>query len=367
MTHSMKSEPEVLAAVPAAARIRKTAKAEEVALTREQEAELSGCAERIVALGRRSTSQAFEYGAELSNVQAILPAKRFGAWLKAHAGMSTKSARNYTRVYNELAWYRDRMEAAALAPTAMFALLGADDADIEDVLETLERGEHLTIDRIKDMVSSKGTPKSTSVNPLDMPGRAGCLKLAEQRMKTHIDLFYGLLTKVLTHVESAVETFASGKNVAKTKLAELIEIDCRHANDLFELTLAPLFTDTYDERMNWKTTQYGTSSGWGRFQKALHKLGGSASWPDRQAFRPWIVDEVYPLLKFVVRGEPLTDGSEMSPEDIEAEARAIRAREERRALNNTRILLSPPPSDAEHMITMARFDVEDEEDEQAVA
>lgn len=366
MTQRMKKNADTLMVSVATGNAAVEVKDEADVLTPEQEQELAGCAERIGALGRRSTAQTFEYGAELAKVQAILPAKKFGAWLKAHVGFSTKSAKNYTRVHHELAWHRARMEAAALPSAAMFALLGADDADIEEVLQRIESGERLTVARIKTMVAGESAEKPAAASPLDIPGRAGCLKVAEMRMRHQIDLFYGLLDKALVHVEVAVETFGSGKNVAKSALAEKIEIDCRHANDLFELTLAPLFTDTYDERMNWKTTQYGTRSGWGRFQKALHKLGGSASWPDRQAFRPWIVDEVYPLLKFVVRGEPLTDGSEMSPEEVEAEARAIRAREERRALNNTRILLSPPPSNAEHVIAMARHDVEDEEDEPAV-
>jgi hypothetical protein len=363
MTQRMKNTTNTLLASAAAGVVA----AETEVLTPEQEQELAACALRIGALGRRSTAQTFEYGAELAKVQAILPAKRFGAWLKVHVGFSTKSAKNYTRVHHELAWYRERMEAAALPSAAMFALLGADEADIEEVLETIESGEYLTVAKIKTMVAGEAAQKPAAIDPLNMPGRTGCLKVAEKRMKDQIDLFYGLLTRVLVHVESAVETFASGKNVAKTSLAEKIEIDCRHANDLFGLTLAPIYINESYVRLNWKASEYGVSSAWGRLQRALRKLGGSAEWPERQAFRPWVVDEVYPLLKFVVRGEPLADGVETSPEEIEAEARAIRAKELQRDLDKTRVMIDLPSGHTENVVDMTSRHSEPADDKTAAA
>ncbi|MBL0370888.1 hypothetical protein JJB09_02495 [Rhizobium sp. KVB221] len=312
-------------------------------LTPEQEQTLAHCAERIRALGRKSTEQTFEYGEELAMVQAILPDKKFGHWLKTNAGISTKAAKNYTRVHKELSGYRERLEKSAVASTAMFALLGADDQAIEGVLDTIETGERLTVAKIKTMVGAETKAEAPAVNVLDMPGRAGCVKIAEQRMKANIGLFSDLLAKILVAVEEAVAKYDSGERVTKSGLAEAIEFDARHASDLFGLTLAPLYMDAEHPRVNWSSSRYGQSSTWGRLQAALHQLGGSGVWPTNAAFKTWIVDEVYPLLKFAVRGEPVAGGMPIDGEavDTAAEAAAIHAAE-RQALDMSRVRIDPP-------------------------
>ena len=313
--------------------------AEEAALTPEQEKELADCAERLVALGRRSTVQAFDYGEELARAQAILPPKKYGKWVKANCGISTRAAKNYTRVYNELASYRDRLENVAAAPTAMFALLGAEGDAVEAVLDAFENGERLTVAKIKSMACTAENGETPEVNALDMPGRAGALKIAEQRMKSNLALFYELLAKALVHVEKAAAVFEGGKRPVKADLVAAIEIDCRHANDLFGLTLAPLFMNSIDPRFNWRSSECEATSGWGRLQVALRTAGGRDSWPTGDAFKPWIVEELHPLLRFAVCGTPL-DAEHKSDK---AGTIDIQAREEARDLKATRIRLDATP------------------------
>jgi hypothetical protein len=313
---------------------------DEATLTPEQEQELAEVTERIVALGRRSTAQTYEYGEELAKAQAILPPKKFGKWLKANCGITTKTAKNYTRVYKELAEHRVRLEKAAAAPAAMFALFGATDDAIENVLSAYEKGERPTVAAIKEMVGGAGKAETLEVDILNMPGRAGCLKIAEQRMKSNIALFFDLLAKILIPVEKAAVKFESGVRVIKADLIAAIEIDCRHANDVFGLTLAPLFMNFIDPRFNWRSSDCEPMSAWGRLQRALLTAGGRDSWPTGEAFKPWIVEEVYPLLKFAVRGEPLdiehtSDGAK--------EAADIRAQEEARDLKATRMRFDDAP------------------------
>jgi len=321
----------------------KVVKAAEVdpPLTPDQERTLADCAERITALGRKSTEQTFEYGEELAIAQGIVPAKKFGQWLSINAGMSTKSAKNFTRVYKELAAYRDRLVKSAVGSTAMFALLGADDQAIEGVLDRIESGERVTVSMIKTMVGTETKPEVAAIELLDTPGRDGCMKIAMLRMNSHVDLLFDLLGNILVHVEEAVTKFEDGKRVTMKGLADAIEYDARHANDLFGLTLAPLYMDEKYPNMNWKSSSHVMSSAWGRLQVALHKLGGFDSWPAKDEFRTWIVDEVYSLLKFAVRGEALTGVAPMDSErpDVAAEAAAIHAAEQQRALKATRVRL----------------------------
>ena len=313
----------------------------EKVLTPEEEGMLQDSATRLMAIGRRSTEQAFDYGLELAKVQAILPAKRFGSWLKANVGISTKSAKNYTRVHFELASFRDRMENLALAPSAMFALLGADELAIDDVLEAMEGGQRLTVEQIKAMIGGKSIVTREPLKALDMPGRAGCMKVAQDRLKTHINLFYGLLDNILVHVEQAVTDIREAKRLIKKDLLEAVAWDCRHASDVFELTLAPIYIDELDPRRNWKTTKMGKGSAWGRLQKALHELGSADSWRKDAAFQPWLVDEIYPLLKFAVRGEALLDKQAMSAEDIFVEPDAIEEEPEFISRTTSRLRVRP--------------------------
>lgn len=257
----------------------------EVTLTPEQEKELANCAERLIALGRKTTAQAFEYGEQLSKAQALVPSKKFGHWLDAHCGISTKSAKNYTRVFHELAAYRARLEKVAAAPAAMFALLGADDDGIETVLSAYENGERPKVAAIKTMVGGAGKAETPEVNILEMPGRAGCLKVGEARMRSNIDAFYDLLSKVFPYVKEAVEKIAAGQRVVKADLAVMIELESRHAHDLFQLTLAP-FIEGYDERSAWRATSVDKATAWGKVRRCFTGLAVMMTGQSATSSRP---------------------------------------------------------------------------------
>lgn len=298
----------------------------EVVLTPEQEKELADCAERLVALGRRTTAQTYEYGEQLSKAQALLPPKKFGQWLDAHCGIKTKTAKNYTRVFHELAAYRVRLEKAAAVPAAMFALLGATDDAIENVLAVYEDGKRPTVAEVKEMVGGAGKVETPEVNVLDMPGRAGCLKVGQARMRANIDAFYDLLAKVFPYVKEAAEKIAAGQRVGKAELGVMIELESRHAHDLFQLTLAP-FVEGYDLRSAWRPTSLDKATAWGKVQKVLLRLGNDDDWPTRGEFKTWIVEEVYPALKFAVLGEALPSNAlstgpaeaAVTPDDVAGE------------------------------------------------
>jgi hypothetical protein len=128
----------------------------------------------------------------------------------------------------------------------------------------------------------------------------------------------------LFHVEKAAADFAASKRVINTT----------------------------DLRFNWRSMDYEAGCAWGRLQTALRKGGGEASWPVKDEFRPWIVDEVYPLLKFAVRGEPLV-GQPIS-DDAEIDADAIQAKEEARDLKATRMSLDVPALQSSNVVELAQ-------------
>jgi hypothetical protein len=326
--------------------------ADEAPLTPEQERELAEVTDRVAALGRRSTAQAYEYGEELAKAQAILPPKKFGKWLAANCGISTKAAKNYTRVYKELAGYQDRLEKAAVAPTAMFALLGAEDKAIEAVLDAFENGERPTAAKVKLMTGTAEKNKKSEMNVLDMPGRAGCLKVGEARLRANVDMFYKLLSNVFPHVEAAAEKFSTGQRVIKADLAAAVELDSRHACDLFQLTLAP-FIEGYDAWTSWKPTSIEGSTAWSRVQRVLYTLGSEGNWPTREAFKAWIVDEVYPAMKFVIRGEAMeTATGSVAPDEMAAED-GDEVTNEVDASAITRIQLEAPALQADNVVALA--------------
>ncbi|MCV3765089.1 hypothetical protein [Rhizobium sp. TRM95796] len=293
--------------------------AKEVVLTEQQEWELEDAADKIRALGRRTTEQAFALGEQLARAQAILPPKRFGAWVKKRCGYTTKWAKNYTSVYHKLTRHKETLEIAAAPSTLMFALAAShDDGRVDDVVAMIARGEPVTAAKAKDMLQVEKLP-AMAIDPLNMPGRAGFRKVAEQRVKSQMTTFYALLDNVLGHVESAVARIKEGKRVIKSELAAAIQYDCRHVHDLFALTMAPYYV-AKEPYINWKPTTIDATTGWGQFQAILHRLGSQEQWPGREEFSTWLIEEVYPKLRFAIESEAPADAEAVSEESVEAQA-----------------------------------------------
>lgn len=293
--------------------------AKEVILTEQQEWELEDAADKIRALGRRTTEQAFALGEQLARAQAILPPKRFGAWVKKRCGYTTKWAKNYTSVYHKLTRHKETLEIAAVPSTVMFALAASyDDGRVDDVVAMIARGEPVTAAKAKDMLQPV-KQAAVALDPLEMAGRAGFRKVAEQRVKSQMATFYALLDNVLGHVETAVARINEGKRVIKSELATAIEHDSRHAHDLFALTMAPYYVAP-EPYVNWKATSIDATTRWGQFQKMLHRLGSKEQWPGLDTFSTWLVEDVHAGLLFAIKDEVPADAGTESEESVEVQA-----------------------------------------------
>ncbi|MBY2964315.1 hypothetical protein HF251_16730 [Rhizobium leguminosarum] len=283
----------------------------------EQEGELKALGEGIRSLGRRTTEQALELGGYLARAKSILPERAFGAWVKAICKFTSKTARNYVAVYEKLSDYRERLLAASVAPTMLFALAYADKEKVESVLMAIEAGEQLTVAQVKATVGVEAKRKvATTDDALNIGGLAGLRKAAELKTTQDVAQFHGLMSVVLKRVEKAMEPIAKGRAVKKGMLQEAIVYDCRHAHDLLNSIAAPMKAEMV-AHVNWRPARLPEGSAWRKVQALLHRMGGVDGWPDRTEFVGWLQDEVIPVLRFVVHGEALIS-TEEEPEIADA-------------------------------------------------
>lgn len=276
--------------------------------------ELAKLGQDICSIGRRSTAQAIQLGRLLSRAKALLPEKAFGAWVKSTCGFTPRSARNYVAVCQQLDFYHERLEAAAVPPTVLFAILGANDKDVENVLAAFENGEKPTVAKVRQMI---GTLPSKKVEAgLTLGGLAGLRQAADAKLKTDIARFNELTTEVLARVEKALEPLEKGRAVRKGALQEAVTYHCRHAHDLFNSIAAPLRPATV-AGVNWLPAKLPVETPWARVQALLYQMGSVEAWPGRAEFPAWLQEEVIPLLRFVVHGECLDGeaGKEEAAED----------------------------------------------------
>ncbi|MCR6499097.1 hypothetical protein MUO32_08645 [Shinella sp. CPCC 101442] len=279
-------------------------------ITPAQEDELKWLRDAFQSLGRRTTAQAFEIGGYLVRAKSILPDKALGAWIKAVCKFTPKTGRNYMAVQANLADYKERLEAAAVAPTVLFVLAYAEQPEVERVISAIEAGEQLTVAQVKATVGVEAKRKVATTNDaLNVGGLAGLRKAAELKITQDVTEFHGLMSAVLKRVEKAMEPIARGRAVKKGLLQDAIVYDCRHAHDLLNSIAAPMKVEMVSH-VNWRPARLPEGSAWRTVQALLHRMGGADDWPDRTEFVSWLQDEVIPALRFVVHGEALTSTEE---------------------------------------------------------
>jgi hypothetical protein len=259
---------------------------------------------RITELDRDSTDHAFKLGETFAEVKSIVPEKSFGKWLKGFSHYSVRSAWNYTSVHERLQDHREQLVASAVMPSVMFELAKCDPPLVESLVARIATGERLKVKDVK--LALGGAPKQESnTSPLDVGGLAGLRKAAEIKLGSDLKEFELLVKGILAHVDSALETSATGKRVVKSKLADSIEILSRHAHDLFKVILAPIERHSWNPKGNLEIGKVEDGTSWGKVQRLLRQLGGAEGWPAATELSDWLAHEVTPTLRFVVHGEPM--------------------------------------------------------------
>lgn len=264
---------------------------------------LRRAAEKIAALNRDCTHHAFELGACFAEIKALVPERGLGKYLKTFSDYTVRSAWNYISIHERLGAYRDTLFQYGVLPTVMFELAKGQPAQIEAIIVRMADGERIKVKDIREMLGTKPKRKSDAAI-LNGGGPAGLRKIAEWKVDQDAVKFGQLTSAVLEQVEKALEPFARGRAVRKNSLQEKIVHDCRHAHDLVNSIAAPL-QPQMARIDNWRPARLPEGTAWREVQKLLHRMGGVESWPGRVDFVPWLQNEVVPLLRFVVHGEPL--------------------------------------------------------------
>ncbi|MGJ8572362.1 MAG: DUF3102 domain-containing protein [Hoeflea sp.] len=273
-------------------------------LSPEAEARLSELAKQIASLHRKSTSQVFELGQCLAEAKSVQPQKRFGRWLKENSGYSVRSAWSFISVHDRLADHRERLEQHAVATTALFELAKAEAHQIEDVINLYDEGKSLKPAEIKALVGGKKEEAADDVDLKQLGGKSGLQKMSAAKLKMSTAEFHRLIAAVLVSVEEAIARHESGKRIVMAALAAEVEINARHASDLFKDIVAPLVSVQHMPKANLEHERFGLETGWGAVQHSLYRLGGVGSWPVRDVMEKWVIEVAHPALRFAVHGEP---------------------------------------------------------------
>ncbi|MCY0150222.1 DUF3102 domain-containing protein [Hoeflea sp. G2-23] len=273
-------------------------------LSPEAEARLSELVKRIVSLHRRSTGQVFELGECLAEAKIVQPEKRFGHWLKENFSYSVRSAWNFISVHERLSDHRERLEQHAIGSTALIALAKCEPDQIEDVIKQFDEGKSLKPQEIKALVGGKKDEAEELTDLRQLGGRTGLQKMAAAKLKSSTAEFHRLIAAVLAGLEEAVARHESGKRIVMNALAADVEINARHASDLFKDVVAPLVPVERMPKANLQHEQFGLKTGWGAVQHSLYRLGGVGSWPVRDEMEKWVIEVAHPALRFAVHGEP---------------------------------------------------------------
>jgi hypothetical protein len=273
-------------------------------LSPDVQARLAEIVARVVSLHRKSTGQIFELGECLAEAKSVQPEKRFGRWLKDNCGYSVRSAWNFIFVHERLAGHRERLEKHAVATTALFELAKGEPDQIETVLDLYDEGKSLKPSEIKALIGDKKDEAEELTDLRQLGGKAGLQKMAAAKLKSSTAEFHRLIAAVLVGLEEAVARHESGKRIVMNALAADVEINARHASDLFKDVVAPLVPVGRMPKANLQHEQFGLKTGWGAVQHSLYRLGGVGSWPVRDEMEKWVIEVAHPALRFAVHGEP---------------------------------------------------------------
>lgn len=261
----------------------------------------------LASMVRKDTDKVYLIGHELSRVKAVLPDGTYEKWVKARCGYTSRQGRYYVAVHENLQGFRERLVAAAVAPTVLYVLSSAEPAKIEEVLTVVEKGERVTVGQIKRML--KPETEVSEKPPVALGGFAALRRAGEARMKADLDVCTKLTKRSLKAVDVLVADLLKGKHVAKTKLASAVEADCQKAGILMDAVISPYGSD------------FQIPVEWEKARRIVARLGDAPRYPNREEFPDWLVNEALPALRFVVLGEafPAVAGADHTTDETDGD------------------------------------------------
>lgn len=259
---------------------------------------LEATAAGILALGRRSTEQAFELGDLLEQASELVEPGTFEKWVSQRCDISSKTARNYRSVARNLAPYRTRAVELAISPTVLFHLASAPDEKVEAALGFAEENDGIRVSEVKALLADGSNVASEEVNAnelADAGGLSGLRALIDMKTKSGLAAFVENAAMLAKTVEDILERKPRGKRLQKKALVPVLEPLGRLAKRSLGNVLLLDAPGDIDVR-KLSATELAPGSRWHRVFKTLDDVGDREAWPEAKELELWLSQELLPLL-----------------------------------------------------------------------
>lgn len=318
---------------------------DKAAVNQEQQRRLEEIAGMIISANISSTECAFIYGKCFAEAKAILPKKEFGKWLKGVSSYTVRSAWNFILVHERLSEHRDVLVSAGCATTELFELARGEPQAVSELVERIRNGERFNRTQIRSLLGIQKKAEKKSRSAVLIGGEVGLQAVVQKKIAHDMAKFRKLMASILREVALALQPLELGKPVIKSHLRISILQDCRDASTLIDVIASPMTLQIETRLYPGKLPE---DTPWGRVQRMLHLMAFEDKWPVRTDFVPWLQDEVLPLLKFTVHGDPLPEtfiGSTSQAETTTVVAEREVTQSAEVAADDDRITVAAPPLD----------------------
>ncbi len=259
---------------------------------------LEATAAGILALGRRSTEQAFELGDLLEQASELVEPGTFEKWVSQRCDISSKTARNYRSVARNLAPYRTRAVELAVSPTVLFHLASAPGEKVEAALAFAQENDGIRVSEVKALLADGSDAASEEVNANDLAdagGLSGLRALIDIKTKSGLGAFVENAAMLAKTVEDILERKPRGKRLQKKALVPVLEPLGRLAKRSLGNVLLLDAPGDIDVR-KLSATELAPGSHWHRVFETLDDVGDREAWPEAKELELWLSQELLPLL-----------------------------------------------------------------------
>lgn len=164
---------------------------------------LSKCEIAYNEISRKETGTVFLLGQHFAEVKNRLPG-RWERWAKLKCdGVTKRTLTNYIAVWREFSPKRQRIERSKLRPAHLYALIGARDEVVDEVLRAAERKERLTIAMIRKLhpkPARAGTSNGTSAEAASLVPAVSHLAAGSDLHPVARQMLEGLLVPRLAEI-----------------------------------------------------------------------------------------------------------------------------------------------------------------------
>lgn len=263
--------------------------------------DLKQCHEHIVGLGRRTTEQAFDLGAQLSRAYELVPEGLFGRWVSTCCGFTDRTARNYVTVYKKLAIYRKQLTELGAMPTALFELCKADNKQLNEILAQASELGRLQVKDIKKVLHVE-KPKSAKAagDPFKTGGVEGLSRLMTLKIRDELKSFENHINEIIHIIHPKLNWGGPGTSISAGQFSNDIEVLASIAcAELCNIAIPAALKAEGPSAMR-QALSFPEQSEWEKVRKILQHLSEKRYWPATAGLSTWLQWEVLPALQWTI-------------------------------------------------------------------